>query len=106
MSPIKPPFIPKVDDMAVRRNAAHWPQAVENFMAVGYGGEKYRKAEEHKRGGGDEHAPPNVCYALAKRWCDEIDAHISAYFLLPAGSFRDSALDKSAKALPKKGGAE
>lgn len=101
---IGPPWLPRLDDMAVRRNPDHWPSAVENFLSVGYGGEKYRKAEEHKRGG-DEHAPPNVCYALSKKWCDEIDAHISAYFLLPKGSFVDRQWDTSAKGKAQKGGA-
>ena len=105
MSEIPKHFLPVVDQAAVRRNPEHWPEQVSGFLACGYGGEKTRKEEEHKRGMGDEHAPPHYCYQLAQAWCAKIDEHISAYFLLPKGSFIDGAWDKSAKDKVKKGGA-
>jgi hypothetical protein len=97
-------FLPVVDQGAVRRNPAHWPDQVAGFLACGYGGEKTRVDEERKRGG-DEHAPPHYCYKLATAWCDKIDEHVAAYFLLPKGSFIDGAWDKSAKDKVQKGGA-
>ena len=103
-TPIPKHFLPVVDQAAVKRNPEHWPEQVSGFLACGYGGEKTRVDEERKRGG-DEHAPPSYCYKLAQAWCAKIDEHVSAYFLLPRGSFRDSALDASAKKLTPKGGA-
>jgi len=94
-SPIPKPFLPVVNAPAVNRNPEHWPAQVEGFLQVGYGGEKTRVAEERKRSpDGQEHAPPRYCYDLSVAWCEKIDEFVSAYFLLPKGSFRDSALDK------------
>jgi len=72
---------------------------VNSFVAAGYGGEHIRKEAERKHAG-DEHAPPHYCYQLAKQWCEQIDAHESAYFMMPRQTFRDSAIDRSAKDLP------
>ena len=106
MTEITKPFLPQVDKAAVHRNPVHWPAQVSEFMARGYGGMATREAEERKRDpSGAEHAPPHICYQLAAAWCDHIDEHVSAYFVLPKGSFRDSALDRSAKDKTPKGGA-
>lgn len=106
MSEITKPWLPTVDKAAVQRNPVHWPAQVEGFLACGYGGEKTRKEAEQKASPlGDEHAPPGYCYQLAVSWCVMIDEHESAYYVLPRGSFRDSALDRSAKGLAPKGGA-
>jgi hypothetical protein len=106
MSDIPKPFIPVVNNAAVMRNPGHWPAQVEGFLAAGYGGEKTREAEERRHSAmGDEHAPPHYCYKLAEAWCLKIDEHESAYFIMPRGSFRDSALDRSAKDKQAKGGA-
>jgi hypothetical protein len=100
-------FEPVVNQAVVRRNPEHWPEQVKGFLEVGYGGEQTRLTEERRRDpSGAEHAPPHYCYKLAVAWCDKIDEFVSDYFLLPRGSFRDSAVDRSAKdAQPKKGGA-
>lgn len=104
--PIPKHFLPVVDQAAVSRNPAHWPTEVEGFLSCGYGGEKTRVDEERKRDpSGQEHAPPRYCYQLAEAWCLKIDEHVSAYFLLPKGSFIDRAWDASAKNLTPKGGA-
>jgi hypothetical protein len=104
VSPIPQPFHPVANIAAVQRNPAHWPEQVEGFLKVGYGGEKTRLDEERKRDpSGAEHAPPGYCFKLAEAWCAKIDVFISDYFLLPKGSFRDSALDRSAKDLTPKG---
>jgi hypothetical protein len=106
LSAITKPFLPTVNAPAVQRNPAHWPEQVQGFLDVGYGGRKTREAEEQRRDpSGQEHAPPHYCYKLAAAWCDRIDEFESAYFLMPRGSFRDSALDRSAKNLTPKGGA-
>jgi hypothetical protein len=106
MTEITKPFLPVVNEPAVKRNPEHWPAMVSGFLACGYGGEKTRIEEERKRDpSGQEHAPPHYCYQLAVAWCGKIDDHESAYFLMPRGSFRDSALDRSAKGLAPKGGA-
>lgn len=104
MSEVPKPFHPVVNAPAVQRNPEHWPAQVQGFLQCGYGGEQTRLDEERKRSpDGSEHAPPYYCYQLAKAWCEKIDAFVSDYFLLPRGSFRDSALDRSAKDLtPKK----
>lgn len=96
---IEKPFMPVVDQAAVKRNPDHWPAQVEGFLACGYGGEASRKEEERKHSpDGSEHAPPAFCYKLAEAWCLKMDEFISAYFLMPKGSFRDSALDRRKKA--------
>lgn len=98
MGAITPPFLPTVDARAVQRNPEHWPAQVEGFLECGYGGEKTRLAEERKRDpSGQEHAPPRYCYELAMAWAQKIDLFVTDYFILPKGSFRDSALDRSAK---------
>jgi hypothetical protein len=104
--PIPKMFQPVVDQGAVNRNPAHWPEQVNGFLEVGYGGEKTRLTEERRRDpSGQEHAPPHYCYKLAQAWCEKIDAHVSDYFLLPKGSFLDARWDRSAKSLiGKKGG--
>jgi hypothetical protein len=104
--PIPKMFTPVVDQAAVNRNKEHWPEQVKGFLEVGYGGEQTRLAEERRRDpSGQEHAPPHYCYKLAQAWCEKIDEHISAYFVLPRGSFVDGAYDKSAKdKMAKKGG--
>jgi hypothetical protein len=104
--PIPKMYQPVVDQGAVARNKEHWPAQVEGFLEVGYGGEKTRLAEERRRDpSGQEHAPPSYCYKLAEAWCGKIDEFISAYFLLPRGSFIDKAYDASAKdKMAKKGG--
>ena len=104
MSDIPKIFLPVVDQSAVRRNPAHWPEQVSGFLACGYGGEKTRLEEEARRGG-DEHAPPHYCYQLAQAWCGKIDEHVAAYFTLPKGSFVDRSWDASAKDKANKGGA-
>jgi hypothetical protein len=104
--PITKPWLPTADKAAVQRNPVHWPEQVRGFLESGYGGALYREQEERKRSpDGSEHAPPGFCYQVAAAWCEKIDAHISAYFIMPRGSFRDSALDRSAKDLTPKGGA-
>jgi hypothetical protein len=106
MAAITKPFLPTVNAPAVQRNPEHWPEQVKGFLEVGYGGQLTRETEERRRDpSGQEHAPPHYCYKLAVAWCDKIDEHESAYFLMPKGSFRDSALDRSAKNLTPKGGA-
>lgn len=98
MSEIIKPWLPQVDARAVQRNPEHWPACVEGFLGAGYGGEKTRLEEERRRDpSGQEHAPPRYCYELSVAWCDKIDGFIADYFILPKGSFRDSALDRSAK---------
>lgn len=104
MIQITKPWLPTVNQPAVNRNPEHWPAEVQRFLATGYGGEIARKDAEAKRGG-DEHAPPHICYQIAVAWCGQIDNFVSDYFLLPKGSFRDSALDRSAKDLISKGDA-
>ena len=105
MSEISKPFLPQANQAAVNRNPEHWPTQVEGFLSCGYGGEKTRETEERKRApDGSEHAPPHYCYQLSVAWCEKIDAHVADYFILLRGSFRDSALDKSAKNLTPKGG--
>jgi hypothetical protein len=97
-------FCPVVNASAVQRNPAHWPEQVEGFLATGYGGEKTRLEEEKRHSpDGSEHAPPSYCYKVAVAWCEKIDVFLSDYFLLPRGSFRDSAVDRSAKDLVQKG---
>lgn len=103
MAEITKPFLPTVNKAAVQRNPEHWPAQVEGFLGCGYGGEKTRLDEERRRDpSGQEHAPPRYCYELSMAWCEKIDAFISDYFLLPRGSFRDSAVDASAKNLKPK----
>jgi hypothetical protein len=98
MSEIKKPFLPVVNQSAVQRNPEHWPAQVQGFLACGYGGETTRKEEEARRSpDGSEHAPPRYCYDLAVAWCTKIDNHETDYFIMPRGSFRDSAVDRSAK---------
>jgi hypothetical protein len=98
---ITKPWLPTADEAAVKRNPVHWPEEVRGFLECGYGGMIHREAEERQRSpDGSEHAPPHYCYKLAVAWCEKMDAHISAYYVMPRGSFRDSALDKSAKSLP------
>ena len=106
MTEITKPFLPAVNQAAVSRNQEHWPSAVQMFLGAGYGGEKTRKLAEEKTGDPTEHAPRDYCHHLSQAWCQQIDAHESAYFLLPRGSFRDSALDRSAKDKTPKGGAQ
>jgi hypothetical protein len=104
MSEITKPWLPVVNAPAVARNPEHWPTQIEGFLGCGYGGQLTREGEEARRDpSGQEHAPPRYCYQLAAAWCDRIDEFVSAYFLLPRGSFRDSALDRSAKDLTPKG---
>jgi hypothetical protein len=104
MTEITKPFLPTVNQAAVNRNPEHWPAQITGFLEVGYGGEKTRETEERKRSPqGDEKAPPSYCMKLTVAWCEKIDAHIADYFILPRGSFRDSAVDRSAKDLPAKG---
>ena len=103
--PITKPWLPTADTAAVQRNPVHWPEQVRGFLECGYGGELSRLEEEKRRSpDGSEHAPPHYCYQLAAAWCVKMDEHISAYYVLPRGSFRDSALDKSAKDKAQKGG--
>ena len=104
MTEITKPWLPVVNAPAVARNQTHWPAQVEGFLSCGYGGQATREFEEKRRSpDGAEHAPPRYCYELAVAWCDRIDEFVSAYFLLPRGSFRDSAVDRSAKDLTPKG---
>jgi len=104
MTEITKPFLPQVNASAVQRNPIHWPDQVQGFLACGYGGEKTRLEEERKRDpSGQEHAPPHYCYQLAQAWCEKIDVFVSDYFILPRGSFRDSAVDRSAKDKTQKG---
>lgn len=104
MAEITKPWLPTVNAQAVARNPEHWPAQVEGFLSCGYGGEQTRLSEERKRDpSGQEHAPPRYCYELAVAWCGKIDDFVSDYFLLPRGSFRDSAVDRSAKDLTPKG---
>jgi hypothetical protein len=106
MAEITKPWLPTADKAAVLRNPEHWPAQVQGFLESGYGGALYREAEEARRSpDGSEHAPPHFCYKVAVAWCEKMDAHVSAYYVLPRNSFRDSALDRSAKDLPPKGGA-
>jgi hypothetical protein len=105
MGAVTKPFLPTVNAPAVQRNPAHWPEQVNGFLECGYGGEKTRLAEEKRHSpDGSEHAPPSYCRKVAVAWCERIDEFESAYFLMPRGSFRDSALDRSAKDLTPKGG--
>ena len=103
---IPKPYAPTVNPSAVQRNPEHWPAQVQGFLEAGYGGETTRLTEERRRDpSGQEHAPPRYCYQLAEAWCLKIDGFVSDYYLLPRGSFRDSALDRSAKDKAQKGGA-
>lgn len=101
MAEIPEIFRPRVNAEAARRNPEHWPASVARMQQMGYGGEGARK--DYERRTGDTTIDPRRASMAVLVWEQEVDKFVVDYWLLPAGSFRDSDLDKSAKALPRKG---